>query len=63
MKASSGGHPALYTVSTAGSILGVMRQGPEANHLPPSNAEGMNNGSIIIIIIIIIIICGVGLSP
>jgi hypothetical protein len=35
----SGAHAASYKMDTTGFLLGVKRQGREANHLPPTSAE------------------------
>jgi hypothetical protein len=41
-----GVHPALYTMGTGAVSPGVKRQGHEADHSAPSNAEVRNGGAI-----------------
>jgi hypothetical protein len=39
VETGSGVHPTSYKMGTVGSFPGVKRQGREADHSPPTNAE------------------------
>jgi hypothetical protein len=39
VQTGSGAHPAFYPMGTTGSFPWVKRQGREAEHSPPANAE------------------------
>jgi hypothetical protein len=41
-----GAHPAFHPMGTRGFFPGAKRQGREANHSPPSNAEVKNGGAV-----------------
>jgi hypothetical protein len=47
VQTDSGADPAPYTMGTVGVFhLGLKRQGPEADHSPPSSAEVKNGEAI-----------------
>jgi hypothetical protein len=46
IQTDSGAHPASYSVGASADSMGVMGQGHESDHSPPSTAEVKNGGAI-----------------
>jgi hypothetical protein len=46
VQTGSGAHPASYLMKNGGTLLGVTREGREADHLSPSNVDVENDALI-----------------